>query len=131
MSLNIRLVKFIAVLSFLLISGVQQNGVPNFAMLLIYLFQFFNDIFSSTSAIFWEGLIAIPIFSLLFLFFISKNYRVLLICFLILSAVLIYITGLINNYHRINFTFIIPSVLFAISSIYAIVTAKKTSSLKS
>lgn len=124
MSINIRFTKIIAVLSFLLISGVQQNGVPNFAMLLIYLFQFFNDIFSDTTAIFWEGLITIPILSLLFLFLISNNYRVLLIYFLILSAILIYITGLIKNYYRINLAFLIPSVVFIISSIYAILTAK-------
>jgi hypothetical protein len=125
MSINIRFTKFIAVLSFLLITGVQQNGVPTFALLLIYLFQFFNDILSSTSMIFWEGLITIPILGFLFLFLISKNYKVLLLSFSILLAAVIYLTGIINHYQRINFTFIIPSIIFLISSIYALIVTKK------
>ncbi|XDZ53905.1 hypothetical protein FlaCF_0953 [Flavobacterium tructae] len=129
MSIDIRSTKLIAVLSFLLISGVQQNGVPNFALLLIYLFQFLNDVFSSISKVFWEGLIAIPIFSLLILFLISKNYRVLLICFFMLFVALTYITGIIGNLHRIGFTFVIPTLIFLVSSIYVIVSLKRRNNL--
>jgi hypothetical protein len=125
MSLNIPLLKFISILSFLLINGVQENGVPNFAILLIYLFQFFSDVFSNTAAIFWEGLITIPIFGLLILFLRSKNYKDLLSCFLSLLVVLVYITGVLNNYHRIGLTFIIPLLIFLISSIYVILLVKK------
>ncbi len=127
MSLNISFLKFISILSFLLINGVQENGVPNFAILLIYLFQFFSDVFNNTSTIFWEGLITIPIFGLLILFLRSKNYRVLLICFLSLLIVLVYITGVLSNYYRIDLTFSIPLLIFLISSIYVILLAKKIS----
>ena len=125
MSLNISFLKFISILSFLLINGVQENGVPNFAFLLIYLFQFFSDVFSNASTIFWEGLITIPIFGLLIQFLRSKNYRVLFICFFSLLVVLVYITGVLNNYQRIDLTFIIPLFIFFISSIYLILLTKK------
>jgi hypothetical protein len=128
MSINIKILKFITVLSFLLINGVQEHGVPNFALLLIYLYQFFNDIFTGASTIFWGGLITIPIYALLILFFISESYRILLMIFFLLFVILIYITGIPNNYHRINLAFIIPTALFIISAIVSIVLEKRKSS---
>ena len=125
MSINLRVAKVIAVLTFLLISGVQENGVPNFALLLIYFYQFLTDISSSVSKIFWEGFVIIPVVVLLILFLKSKNYKVLLCSFIILLTFLVYVTGLIDNYHRINTAFAIPSVVFLISSVYAIILAKK------
>lgn len=126
MSINLRVTKIIAVLSFLLISGVQENGVPNLALLLIYFYQFLSGLSSNVSSIFWEGLVIIPVLGLLILFVVSRNYSVLLSCFVVLLAFAVYITGLMNNYHRINIAFIIPLVLFLTSSIYAIAVAKKT-----
>jgi len=125
MSINLRVSKLIAIISFLLISGIQENGVPIFALLLIYLYQFLNDLFSGVSPIFWEGLIIIPVLSLLILFLISKNYRILLGCFVVLFAFLVYFTGLVGNYHRINAVFVIPLLLFLLSSVYAIILTKK------
>lgn len=126
MSINLRVSKFIALFSFLLISGLQENGVPTFALLLIYFYQFFNDLFSSVAyRIFWEGLTIIPVFGLLILFLISKNYKILLGCFVVLFTFIVYSTGLIENYHRINAVFLIPLVLFLFSSVYAITLAIK------
>lgn len=125
MSINLRVAKFIAVLSFLLISGVQENGVPNFALLLIYFYQFLSDLSNSVHPIFWEGLLTIPELGLLILILVNRNYKVLLSSFVVLLAFLVYTTGLVHNYHRINTVFVIPSVLFLISSIYAIALAKK------
>lgn len=128
MSINLRVVKFIAVLSFLLISGVQENGVPNFALLLIYFYQFLYDLFNNTSSILWQGLIAIPTSGLLVLFLRSRNYKILLSCFVILFFIMFYITGILYNYHRINTAFVIPLVLFIIASVYTIALARKTAS---
>lgn len=125
MSINLRFAKFIAILSFLLAYGVQENGVPNFILLTIFFLQFLNDLFSNTSSIFWEGLIAIPTSGLLVLFLRSRNYKILLSCFVIVLFILINITGLLYNYHRINFTFTIPVAFFFVSSVYAIILAKK------
>ncbi|EJG03107.1 hypothetical protein FF52_02905 [Flavobacterium sp. F52] len=125
MSINLRVAKLIAVLSLLLTSGVQENGVPNFILLIIYFCQFLYDLFNNTSSILWQGLIAIPTSGLLILFLRSRNYKILLSCFLILLFIMLYITGLLYNYHRINETFTIPLAIFLISSVYAIILAKK------
>jgi len=81
------------------------------------------------SSIFWEGLIIIPVLSLLILFLISRNYRIMLGCFVVLFAFLVYITGLVSNYQRINAAFVIPLFLFLASSVYAITLAKKSNAL--
>ncbi len=125
MSINLRVAKFIAVLSFLLISGVQENGVPNFALILIYFYQFLSDLSNSVHPIFWEGLLTIPVLGLLILILVNRNYKVLLSCFVVLLAFLVYTTGLLHNYHRINTAFVIPLVLYIISSVYVIALARK------
>ncbi len=125
MSINLKVIKFIAVLSFLLTYGAQENGVPNFILLIIYFYQFLYDLFNNTSSILWQGLIAIPTFGLLVLFLRSRNYKILLSCFVILLFIIFYITGLLYNYHRINDAFTIPLIIFLISSVYAIILAKK------
>jgi hypothetical protein len=126
MSINLKVARFIAMFSFLLIFGLQENGVPTIALLLIYFYQFLHDLFSSmTFRIFWEGLMIIPVFFLLILFLISRNYKVLLGCFVVLLVFLVYLTALVNNYHDINIAFLLPSTLFLISSVYVITMVKR------
>jgi hypothetical protein len=127
MSLTIRILKFISIISFLIIPGLHENGVPNFALLAIYLFQFFNDVFGSSVKIFWEGLTAIPIFVFLIIFFISKRYKILLFSFIVLFTALVYLSGVADNYNRINFWFIALSALFIISSLYVAILIKNKS----
>ena len=127
MSINLKVVRFIAMFSFLLIFGLQENGVPTIALLLIYFYQFLHDLFSSIAfRIFWEGLIIIPVFFLLILFLISRNYKVLLGCFVVLLVFLVYLTGLVNNYNSMNIAFLLPLILFLISSVYVIIMVKRT-----
>jgi len=127
MSINLKVVRFIAMFSFLLIFGLQENGVPTIALLLIYFYQFLHDLFSSIAfRIFWEGLIIIPVFFLLILFLISRNYKVLLGCFVVLLVFLVYLTGLVNNYNSMNIAFLLPLTLFLISSVYVIIMVKRT-----
>ncbi|KAF2081742.1 hypothetical protein [Flavobacterium sharifuzzamanii] len=126
MSINLKVARFIAMISFLLIFGVQENGVPTIALLLIYFYQFLNDLFSSMAfGIFWEGLSIIPVFFLLILFLISRNYKVLLGCFVLLLVYQVYVTGLVNNYQNIHSAFLLPLTVFVISSIYVIAIVKK------
>lgn len=125
MSVAIRISKITAVISFLIIPGLHQNGVPNIALLSIYFLQFFNDIIGPSTKIFWEGILAVPVFALLILFLLSRKFKTLLITFLILLAVLIYITGIINNYQRINIGFIALLAIYMLSSIYVLKTVYK------
>jgi hypothetical protein len=129
MSLTTKILKIIAIISFLMIMGLHENGVPNFALLAIYLYQFVHDIFNNSSIIFWEGLITIPILATLVVFFKSKNYKILVFCFLGLIISLIYTTGLITNYARINFWFILLFATFIIASIAVILLAQKENKL--
>ncbi len=126
MSINLKVIRFIAMFSFLLIFGLQENGVPTIALLLIYFYQFLHELFSSVRfGIFWEGLSIIPVFFLLFLFLISRNYKVLLGCFVVLLVYQFYVTGLRINYQNIHSAFLIPLTVFLISSVYVITMVKK------
>lgn len=126
MSINLKVARFIAMFSFLLIFGLQENGVPTIALLLIYFYQFLHDLFTSVRfGIFWVGLSIIPVFFLLILFLISRNYKVLLGCFVVLLVYQVYVTGLVNNYQNIHSAFLLPLTVFVISSIYVIAIVKK------
>jgi hypothetical protein len=126
MPINLKVARFIAMFSFLIIFGLQENGIPTIALLLIYFYQFLHDLFSSMAfRIFWEGLSIIPIFFVLILFLISRNYKVLLGCFVVLLIYQVYVSGLMNNYHRINIAFLLPLTLFLIASVYVITIVKK------
>ena len=126
MSINLKVIRFIAMFSFLLIFGLQENGFPTIVLLLFYFYQFMHGLFSSIRfGIFWEGLSIIPVFVLLFLFLISRNYKVLLCCFVVLLAYQVYATGLVNNYENIHIAFLLPLTVFLISSVYVIIMVKK------
>ncbi|MBW4359631.1 hypothetical protein [Flavobacterium taihuense] len=129
MSLTIKHFKIISIIAFFMIMGLHENGVPNFALLAIYLYQFVHDIFNNSSIIFWEGIITIPILATLVVFFKSKNYKILVFCFLGLIISLTYATGLITNYARINFWFIFTFATFIIASIAVILLAQKENKL--
>ncbi|WP_268848163.1 hypothetical protein [Flavobacterium aestivum] len=125
MSLVINILKIVSIVTFLLIPGLDENTVPNFAFIALCLFQSFHDIFNNSIHIFWEGLILIPILTALVIFYKSKNYKILFICFLILLLPLTYATGLIKNYARIDFWFVFTYGTFIITSIAVILLAQK------
>ncbi|MDX6183585.1 hypothetical protein SGQ44_14710 [Flavobacterium sp. Fl-77] len=126
MSITIKILKIIAIISFLIIPGLDENGTPNLAFMMLCLYQFFYDICNASTVIFWEGFIIIPIIAALIVFFISKSYKILFFCFLVLLIPLTYASGLITNYSRINFWFLFTFLLFILSSIGVIILAQKT-----
>lgn len=104
-----------------MISGLQENGVPNLMLFIIYLFQFCNDLLNHVSPIFWEGLIVIPIFLVLILFIITKNFKFMFLCFIILLISEFYFSGFFfqDNYKRAtSFMFLVPFIIFILSSAY-------------
>lgn len=125
MSLTIKILKLTAIISFLMIPGLDENETPNFAFMMLCLVQFFHDIFNFSAVIFWEGFIVIPILAALAIFAINRSYKILLFCFLVLLIPLTYASGLITNYSRINFLFLFTFLIFILSSIRVIVLAKK------
>ena len=126
MSITIKILKIISILSFLLIPGLDQNGIPNFALLTFYIFQFFNDLFNNSSAnIFWDGLITIPIVVGLFVFYKWSNYKILFFCFIGLLISLTYVVGLFINYTRINFWFVFMYTTYVASSITVVLLTRR------
>lgn len=120
----------ISIISYLLIGGIQQNGLPNFGVILLFDYQFFHDIFMypfTQNPIFWEGIIAILVLVCLIGIRISKKHRdryPLILYFIILIIAGLFFTGINNsvNLHRIsNLEFIIPSIIFLISTIALII----------
>jgi hypothetical protein len=125
MSITITTAKIISIISFLMIPGLHENGVPNLALLAIYLYQFLNDLLGKSYRIFWEGIIVIPILVALIVFLLNKNFKILLICFVILLASLIYTTGILNNFFRIDFWFVFIFLVFLTSSIFVLLKTQK------
>ncbi|WP_146063263.1 hypothetical protein [Halpernia humi] len=123
----IKILKIIAIVSFLIINGIQENGTINFGLILMYFFAFFHDITHFPSfGIFWEGVITIPIIGTLITFSLCRKYKdryLLLFCFIALLAIIPLLTGILDphNYKRISLDFIIPTSIFIISSIILIV----------
>ena len=98
-----------------MLSGLSENGIPFFAFLLYCLWVFIMGILGNSDPIFWEGLLVLPILATLIVFLISKSYKILLFCFLIL--LITQIPSLITNYKRIDFLFLFLFSTFIISSV--------------
>ena len=122
---NMKTLKIISIISFLLLDGIQEHGTINFALILMYLFSFLHDIIHLPKiGIFWEGAISIPIIALLITLYASKNHQktIILTCFILLYTTIPITTGLLNNvnYKRITFLGIIPLFIFIITSLFLI-----------
>ncbi|MNQ03691.1 hypothetical protein D3C85_163960 [compost metagenome] len=119
----IKILKIVAIISLLMLPGLSENGIPFFAFLLYCLWVFIMGILGNSDPIFWEGLLVLPILTTLIVFLISKSYKILLFCFLIL--LITQIPSLITNYKRIDFLFLFLFLTFIISSISVIALLKK------
>lgn len=126
-----RIIKVIAIISFFLICSIDQKGFPIITTLLIYTFVSFQELFylGSFHNILWEGVVLLPlIIGTTIIFFNCETYRdryILSVCTIALSFSIIILTGLLNsnNYFKnplLNLYFIIPLIVFLISSIFSI-----------
>lgn len=118
-------VKFLVLVFFLLIPGLQENNVPFVALLIIFLFQSIGDIINNSVSIFWEGLFVIPVIINFILFIKSKSIKFSIIYFVVLIISIIYFSGLLQNFERISFWYIITFSLFIIFSIKLLLDLKK------
>ena len=125
MSLTIKILKTVAIISFLILPGLSENGVPHIAFLLFCLRQFISDLFDNLDYIFWQGFLVVPILATLIVFLISKVNKILSFCFLVLLISSMFTTGLIANYKRIDYLYLFIYLTFIISSICVIVLIKK------
>jgi len=122
--------KTIATISFLLINGLGEHGIPNFAGIFLGLHQFINDIVTQphTHEIAWKlGLFAISAIGCILIILFSKKYRdryLLVFSFIVLIAIEIYSSGALR-YQKITFWFIFPFSIFFVSTVILIIKSFK------
>lgn len=122
----VKILKIIAVIAFLFTQGIHQHDTLNIGIILMSLYQFISDILNPEHGILWEGLVMVFIIGTFIVFLSCKGYKeryLLIFCFISLFIALIFLTGVYdpNNYKRINSWFIIPSILFIVSSILSLI----------
>lgn len=129
--MNLKIIKIISVISFLMICSLGKDDLPIFVYILFSLYQFINDIVSlsfSQHDIFWEGIIAIPIIGTLYIFLSYRYYKdryLMALCFIALLSIVISLmipsTYYSDIMSKLRLSFIIPFIIFVVSSIYTVI----------
>jgi hypothetical protein len=122
----VKILKIIAVIAFLFTQGIHQHDTLNIGIIFMSLYQFISDILNPEYGILWEGLGMVFLIGTFIVFLSCKGYKeryLLTFCFISLFIALIFLTGVYdpNNYKRINSWFILPSLLFIVSSILSLI----------
>lgn len=122
----VKILKIIAVIAFLFTQGIHQHDILNIGIIFMSLYQFISDILNPEYGILWEGLGMLFLIGTFIVFLSCKGYKeryLLTFCFISLCVTLIFLTGVYdpNNYKRINSWFILPSLLFIVSSILSLI----------
>lgn len=122
--------KPLSIISFLLINGLGEHGIPIFAGIGLCTFQFVGDLLTYTHNknvdISWSlGLVGLSTIVSILIILLSRTYKdryPLLVSFIILFSTGAYMSGILHHYNRIEPWFIFPLLVFVISS--AILTIK-------
>lgn len=127
--------KIISIVSYLLICSTDQKGFPIIIMLLIYLVDFFQSFTYNNLGISWSSFILSTLtIATLFVFFKCKHYTdkyLQIFCFLALLISLTVFSGIFNfNYSILNLYFLLPFLIFIISSITLIFISFKKIALQ-
>ncbi|SEF95924.1 hypothetical protein SAMN05421847_1135 [Halpernia humi] len=128
-NMTVKILKIVLVTSFLFSEGLGEHGNLNFAILLLYLYQFIHDIitFANYHKIFWEGgSLSIPTIATLIIISKCKFYKdryLLLFCFIALLIAIIFMTGILNfdSYNKLTNGFLFPASIFIISSVWLVI----------
>lgn len=124
--------KTVSFISFLLISGLQEVGLPIFISIVYIIVNLVIN--SNNSDIdFWIGsLLGISIIGTLIIYLFCKKGKdrfLSLFCFIALLLAVLFLTGATDftNYKRISLGFVIPLLIFIISSVWIIILNFKKS----
>lgn len=117
---NMKILKIIMLISYLSIMGLGQHGIPVFALLFIYIYQFIHDIISHSKnlEIFWEGGVIFIVNLFIFIIILYcrpyKDKYVLLLGVFSLFILTLYLSGLFyqHNYEKITLHFLVPLIVF-------------------
>ncbi|MBC6109150.1 hypothetical protein ACFOG5_12440 [Pedobacter fastidiosus] len=123
--------KIISIISFLLINGLGPHGIPNFAGILLCLYQFFIDIIDSFTGgyeISWLlGFVGISVTASISIVCFAKKYNdryQLAIALVILLANEVFLSNILN-YQKLKPYFLFPLLVFLISSTALIIKGFK------
>lgn len=127
--------KIISIVSYLLICSTDPKGFPIIVMLLIYLVDFFQSLTYNNLGISWSSFIFNTLtIATLFVFFKCKQYKykyLQIFCFLVLLISLTVFSGIFNfNYSISNLYFLLPFLIFIISSVTLIFMSFKKITLQ-
>ncbi|MBT2563404.1 hypothetical protein J7E50_01320 [Pedobacter sp. ISL-68] len=120
-----RYLKILSIISFLLINGLGEHGIPTFAGIGLCIYQFINDILTfihnNNKEISWSlGLIGISTIICISIILLAKKYKdryLLALSLIILLGIEIYMSGVLRYYDKIDPWFIFPMLVFLVSSI--------------
>ncbi|GEM_PF-5097220 len=121
-----KIYKLASILFFLGITGLQEHGVPNFALIIVYVLQFFIDLINNGQLFYW-GILHILTVPLLIWYYVNNTYWISVACALVLTMGIIYFTGLPENPDKVDSTYVFMFSGFVITSVLASVNDKKRS----
>jgi predicted MFS family arabinose efflux permease len=129
--------KTLSIISFLLINGLGEHGIPTFAGIGLCVYQFLSDILefihNNDKEISWLlGLIGISAIIFISIILLSKQYKdryLLVLSFAALLSIQIYMSGVLRYYNKVEPWFIFPLLAFIITTIIIIVKNFKAENL--
>lgn len=115
--------KIVSFISFLLISGLQEVGLPIFISIVYIIVNLIINSNNSNLDFWLGGLLGISIIGTLIIYLIcrkGKDRLLSLFCFIALLLAALFLTGATDptNYKRISLGFFIPLLIFIISSVW-------------
>ncbi len=121
-----KIYKLASIIFFLGINGLQEHGVPNFALIIVYILQFFIDLINNGQLFYW-GILHILTVPLLMYYYVNNKYRISAACALVLTLEMIYFTGLPANPDKVEGTYVFMFSGFVITSVLSIIKEKNSS----
>ncbi len=121
-----KMYKLASIILFLGINGLQEHGVPNFALIIVYVLQFFIDLINNGQLFYW-GILHILTVPLLIWYYVNNTYWISAACALVLTLEIIYFTGLSANPDKADSTYILMFSGFVITSVLGIIKEKNSS----
>lgn len=119
-----KIYKLASIIFFLGINGLQEHGVPNFALIIVYVLQFFMDLINNGQLFYW-GILHLLTVPLLIWYYVNIKYGISAACALVLTVGIIYFTGLSANPDKVDSTYILMFSGFVITSVLAIIKEKE------
>ena len=113
--------KIISIISFLLIGGVHEKAVINLLVFPYSFVDFFGCIFNNnlkTNTIL-GFIMSLALLGTLIIFYKSQDKKLLILCFIALTAFSIYLSGILD--HKPTIYFVVTSAIFIVSSIMLII----------